>query len=120
MYQRPKFLGSLEKIQNIQPSKQDRRVLWSILSTTYTVCAATCLLAALGSWWHKDVLNFKAALSYRQTDMWELKGGGGKWGWEWGGRLAQVRPELLLCSWQTDMGGLPDAFNSAPGGHLSH
>ena len=68
MYQRPKFVGSLEKIQNIQPSKQDRRVLWSILSIPYTVCAATCLLAALGSWWHKDVQNFKAALCYRQTD----------------------------------------------------
>ena len=68
MYQRPKFVGSLEKIQNIQPSKQDRRVLWSILSIPYTVCAATCLLAALGSWWHKDVQNFKAALCHRQTD----------------------------------------------------
>ena len=36
------------------------------------------------------------------------------------GRIAHVWPEFLLCSGQADMGGLPDTFHSAPGGHLSH
>jgi hypothetical protein len=47
--------------------------------------------------------------------MWEEKGQGkvGKGG-------ACVWPEFLLCSGQVDVGGLPDAFHSAPGGHLSH
>jgi hypothetical protein len=40
---------------------------------------------------------------------------------ERGGREeVHVRPEFLLCSGQADMGGLPVAFHSAPGGHLSH
>jgi hypothetical protein len=28
--------------------------------------------------------------------------------------------QFFLCSGQADMGGLPDAFYSALGGHLSH
>ena len=36
-----------------------------------------------------------------------------------GGRVrARDRPEFL-CSGQADTGGLPDAFHSAPGGHLA-
>jgi hypothetical protein len=34
------------------------------------------------------------------------------------GRIAHGQPELHLCSGQADEGGLPDAFHSAPGGHL--
>jgi hypothetical protein len=36
------------------------------------------------------------------------------------GRIAHVWPELFLCSGQAGMAGLPDAFHSDPGGHLSH
>ena len=36
------------------------------------------------------------------------------------GRIAHIWPEFLLCSGQADVGGLPDAFHSALGGHLSH
>jgi hypothetical protein len=36
------------------------------------------------------------------------------------GRIAHVWPEFLLCSGQAEAGGLPDAFHSAPGGHLSN
>ena len=46
---------------------------------------------------------------------WELRGCREKRG-EGG---AHVQPEFLLCSGQVDMGGLPDAFYSAAGGHLA-
>jgi hypothetical protein len=49
-------------------------------------------------------------------EMWELKRGLGE---EGGGRIAHVLPDFHLCSGQADVGGLPDAFHSAPGGHLS-
>jgi hypothetical protein len=41
-------------------------------------------------------------------------------GRKWGGRIACARLEFLLCSEKVDMEGLPDAFHSALGGHLSH
>ena len=44
----------------------------------------------------------------------------GKEGKERERRIAHVWPEFHLCSGQADMGGLPDAFHSVPGGHLSH
>ena len=50
-------------------------------------------------------------------ELWELNGGEGN---DEGGRIACVWPEFLLCSGQVEVGGLPDAFHSAPGGHLSH
>jgi hypothetical protein len=46
--------------------------------------------------------------------MWELKGAGEGVGREDCPHPARDPPVL----W--DMGGLPDAFHSAPGGHLSH
>jgi hypothetical protein len=49
--------------------------------------------------------------------VWELKRGEGE---EGGGRIAHVRPEFLLCSREADVGGLPDTFHLALGGHLSH
>ena len=42
------------------------------------------------------------------------EGGQGK---EGEGRIAHVWPEFLLCSGQADLGGLPDAFHSDPGGN---
>lgn len=48
--------------------------------------------------------------------VWELKRGPGAYR---GGRIAHVLPEFYLCFGQADMGGLPDAFYSAPGGHPS-
>jgi hypothetical protein len=48
------------------------------------------------------------------TRVWVLKGGRGK---KERGRLASSGPEFLLCSGQVDLGGLPDAFHSAPGGY---
>jgi hypothetical protein len=51
------------------------------------------------------------------TAVWELKRGLGK---KEEGRIAHIWPEFLLCSEQADVEGLPNAFYSAPGGHLSH
>jgi hypothetical protein len=42
---------------------------------------------------------------------------GGPWGRE--GGKNHILPEFHLCSGQADVGGLPDAFHSAPGGHPS-
>jgi hypothetical protein len=36
-----------------------------------------------------------------------------------GGRIAHIPPEFHLCSGQADVGGLPDTFHSAQGGHPS-
>jgi hypothetical protein len=36
-------------------------------------------------------------------------------GKRWGGRIAHVQPEFLLCSGQADVGGLQDTFHLAPG-----
>ena len=41
----------------------------------------------------------------------------GPWGRE--GGKTHALPEFHLCSGQADVGGLPDAFHSAPGGHPS-
>ena len=52
----------------------------------------------------------------------EVACGNKKGGLQWKegeGRVAQVQPEFVLCSGQADDGGLPEAFQSAPGGHLS-
>jgi hypothetical protein len=46
------------------------------------------------------------------------KGGGGFMEVE-EGRIAHIQPEFLLCSGQAEKGGLPDTFDSAPGGHPS-
>ena len=40
-------------------------------------------------------------------------------GEEEGEKIAHTQPEFHLCSGQADMGGLPNTFHSAPGGHLS-
>jgi hypothetical protein len=58
----------------------------------------------------------KKASSINGARLWELKGPGE----EGGGRIAHIQKEFLLCSGQVDTGGLPNAFCSAPGGHLSH
>jgi hypothetical protein len=36
------------------------------------------------------------------------------------GRIAHIQPEFFLCSGKADMGGLTNAFHSAPDGHVSH
>jgi hypothetical protein len=48
--------------------------------------------------------------------MWEIKW---SWGNEGGWKIAHIKPEFLLCSGQAEAEGLPDAFHSARGGHLS-
>ena len=55
--------------------------------------------------------------SWKEAYLVGTKWGG--WGWGEGGGRTQVLPEFHLCSGQAEMGGLPDAFHSAPSGYPS-
>jgi hypothetical protein len=62
----------------------------------------------------------KRFLNNREISRMPIVGTKTRQGKEGRGRIAHVQPEFLLDLGQADAGGLPDAFHSALGGHLSH